>query len=140
MNYKQNFYLKNERYWCKLCGESVPTTWHYYYQNHIRDIHPELLKMIVPYFTWSPKLDEELVRLVGENIHRNMDTKKYKKGVKEIDWCHIADQMNLNNTNSCQLSPIQAKSRWDKMVNNLVKLPQKNGYVHFETQTLNEII
>ena len=140
MKFIHNFELDKERYRCKLCGESVSATSPSYYLKHIRDRHPELTEMAAPYVFWSPEQEEELVRLVGESIRRQKDS-KYMKGVKEINWVHIAKQMNhLCGSRLGQMTSKQAKSKWDRMIKNLPKeakfslvekeeRSEKNGYV-----------
>ena len=66
--------------------------------------------------SWSPEQKEELVRLVGENIRQNIYS-NYQRGLKTINWVRIADKMNQSN--ECQRSSKQIKSKWDYMVDHL---------------------
>ena len=73
---------------------------------------------ITPYLYWTSDMEEALVRLVGEYIRQN----KYMRcvnGTKEIDWELIAKQMN--DLYGCQISTIQAKNKWHRMVSRLPK-------------------
>ena len=114
-NLKLNFELKNGRYVCKICGESVAATHSRHYLNHFRSEHPDLCEKIVPrcQASWPPEQVAELVRIVGDYIRQNKNP-IYLRGNKAINWDHIAEQMK--HSNGCQLSVKQISRKLDNMV------------------------